>query len=174
MKKPLPFTFIVVAVFCSFIQMGCDRDNPASMPRNSQPVIEEIADIVVDAGAETTVEVNVTDADADDTHTITATCEDPDIAMASAEDETITISARDGGETTCTVYVTDSSGQNNAQSEKISFRIAAAFADEYTPVDWIQVTDDGAIAVTVEETIYGIQWNPDGKWLSPFWAPIQD
>ncbi len=40
---------------------------------------------------------------------------------------------------------------------------SAAFADEYTPVDWIQVTEDGAIAVTVEETIYGVQWNPDGN-----------
>ena len=42
---------ILTVAACSFIQIGCDGDNPAGVPRNnSQPVIEEIPDKAVDGG----------------------------------------------------------------------------------------------------------------------------
>ena len=123
MKKPFPFTFIVVAAFYSCIQMGCDRDNPASVPRNSQPVIEGIADIVVDAGAETTVEVSITDADAEDNQTLHASSDDTAIATVSVSNSTLTISGIAGGVTAITVSATDDSEQDNAESEPVTFRV---------------------------------------------------
>ena len=116
---------LILSLLTSFFCSGCGKDSPPSpvAPGNSQPLVEEISDMMLEFGDSTTLSVGIKDEDEGDRHTITATCEDPDIAMASAEDETITISARDGGETTCTVYVTDSSGQSNAKSENITFKI---------------------------------------------------
>ena len=120
MKKP--FTFIVLA-FLSFVQMGCDRDSPVSAPRNSQPVVEGIADVVVDAGAETTVEVSVTDADAEDTHTIRASSDDTAVATVSVSNTTLTITGMAAGATAITVSATDDSEQDNAESQPVTFQV---------------------------------------------------
>ena len=50
---------------------------------NSQPVIKAIPDATLDAGAESTVAVNITDADVGDTHTISASSDDTAIAAVS-------------------------------------------------------------------------------------------
>ena len=105
------------------IQLGCDGNNPAG-PSNEPPVVGDISDMMLERGDSATVSVQVTDADVGDNHTINASCEDPGIARASTEDKSVTITALDGGETTCSVYATDSSGQGNARSEKVVAEIS--------------------------------------------------
>ena len=122
MKKLNLFILPFGALF-SFIQIGCEGDNPAAVPRNSQPVVKDISDETLEDGDSTTVRVRIEDEDVDDRHTINATCEDQRVAQSSTEDETITIRARGVGVTTCTVYATDSSGQGNSQSESVTFQI---------------------------------------------------
>ena len=116
-------SILTVAALHSVFQLACDENNPAGVPRNSQPIVEGIADMMLEFGDSTTLRVGIRDEDEGDRHTVNAICEDPGIAMVSTEGETITISASGGGETTCTVYVTDSSGQANAQSESVTFKI---------------------------------------------------
>ena len=125
MKKSNLFISTVAALF-SFIQIGCEGGNPAAVPpvpRNSQPVVKDISDETLEDGDSTTVKVRIEDEDEDDIHTINATCEDQGVALSSIEDETITIRAIGVGVTTCTVYATDSSGQDNSKSESVPFQI---------------------------------------------------
>ncbi len=117
---------ILTVAACSYVQIGCDGDNPASVPHNSQPVIEEIPDEAVHAGTETTVQVQVIDSDVDDTHTISAVSGDTTIATVSVSDTTLVIRGIEGGEVTITISVTDDSGRDNAQSESITFQVTVA------------------------------------------------
>ena len=122
MRKRNPSILTVAALF-SLIQTGCGGDNPASGPRNSQPVVQDMSDATLEDGDSTTVRVRIEDEDQGDLHTINATCEDQGVAQSSIEDQTITIKARGVGETTCTVYATDSSGLGNAQSAPVTFQV---------------------------------------------------
>ncbi len=116
-------SLLTVAALFSLIQTGCDRENPAAVPRNSQPVVADISATTLEDGDSTTVNVRIEDEDQGDLHTINATCEDQGVAQSSIEDQTITIGARGVGETTCTVYATDSSGLGDAQSAPVTFQV---------------------------------------------------
>lgn len=154
---------ILTVAACLYIQIGCDGDNPAGVPRNSQPVIEEIPDKAVDAGTETTVQVQVIDSDVDDTHTISASSGDTTIATVSVSNTTLIIRGIAGGEVTITISVTDDSGQDNAQSESITFQVTVPEppplesekfsefngASEYTPVDWLSITSSGGFHIQI-------------------------
>ncbi len=131
MTKRNPSLLTAAALF-SLIETGCGGDNPAAVPRNSQPVVADISDATLEDGDSTTVRIQVEDEDEGDLHTINTTCEDQGVAQSSIEDETITIKARGVGVTTCTVYATDSSGQDNAQSASARFRVTVT---EPPPVD---------------------------------------
>ncbi len=114
---------LIAAALFALIQAGCGGDNPAAVPRNAQPVVEEISDRTLEDGDTMTVRVRIEDEDVVDVHTISATCEDRGIAQSSIEDKTITITAMGVGTTSCTVYATDSSGQANAQSASVIFKV---------------------------------------------------
>ena len=126
-------SLLTAAAMFALIQTGCGGDNPAGVPRqpatdrsgprNSPPVIKEISDATLEYGDSTTVTVWIEDRDMDDSHTINTACEDQGVARSSLEDGTITITARGVGATTCTVQATDSSGQDNAQSAAVTFRV---------------------------------------------------
>ena len=98
---------------------------------NSQPVIQAIPDVTLDAGAESTVAVNITDADVGDAHTISASSDDTAIAVVSVNNTTLAISGIAEGTTTITVSATDDSGKNNAAATPVSFNVTVN--DPYTP-----------------------------------------
>ena len=110
----------------SLFLVGCgetDNDTKAEVVVNNQPSIGAIPDQTVDAGAETTVAVNVTDADADDTYTIRAASNDKAIAPVSVNNTTLTINGIAGGMVIITVSATDGSGQDNATSTPVTFQV---------------------------------------------------
>ena len=121
--KSIHSLLILTVAALLYIQIGCDGDNPASVPRNSQPVIAEIPDKAVHAGTDTTVQVQVIDSDVDDTHTISASSGDTAIATVSVSNTTLVIKGIASGEVTITISATDDSGQNNAQSESVTFQV---------------------------------------------------
>ena len=126
-------SLLTAAALFAFTQTGCGGDNPAGVPRqpgmdrsgpsNSPPVIKGIPDATLEYGDSTTVTVRIEDQDPDDSHTLSADCEDQGVARSSVEDGTITITAWGLGATTCSVYATDSSGQDNARSAAVTFRV---------------------------------------------------
>lgn len=67
---------LMAAALLSLIQTGCGGDNPAAVPRNGQPVVEDISDRTLEDGDTMTVRVQIEDEDVVDVHTINATCED--------------------------------------------------------------------------------------------------
>ncbi len=110
----------------SLFLVGCgetDNDTKAEVVVNNQPSIGAIPDQTVDAGAETTVAVNVTDADADDTYTIRASSNDKAIATVSVKNTTLTINGVAGGLATITVSAIDDSGQDNAAAVPVIFTL---------------------------------------------------
>ena len=121
--KSIHSLLILTVAALLYIQIGCDGDNPASVPRNSQPVIAEIPDKAVHAGTDTTVQVQVIDSDVDDTHIISASSGDTAIATVSVSNTTLVIKGIASGEVTITISATDDSGQNNAQSESVTFQV---------------------------------------------------
>ena len=56
-------SILAVAALFSLIQTGCGGDNPAAVPRNSQPVVEDISDATLEDGDSTTVRVPIEDED---------------------------------------------------------------------------------------------------------------
>lgn len=91
---------------------------------NSQPVIEAIPDQTLDAGAEMTVAVNITDADVGDTHTLNASSDDTAVATVSMNNVTFTIIGIAAGMTTITISAMDDSGQDNAAATPLTFKVA--------------------------------------------------
>ena len=138
-----------------------EQDNAESEPvtfrvtvdRNSQPVIEGIADIVVDAGAETTVEVSITDADAEDNQTLHASSDDTAIATVSVSNSTLTISGIAGGVTAITVSATDDSEQDNAESEPVTFRVTVDRNSQPVIEGIADIVVDAGAETTVEVSI---------------------
>ena len=100
-----------------FISCGAFEDD------NSEPSIGGITDKTLNVGAETTVEVNITDTDFRDTHSIRASSDDTAIATVSVNDTTLTISTIAEGVTTITVSAADDSGLDNATATPVTFQV---------------------------------------------------
>ena len=119
---------------------------------NSQPVIQAIPDVTLDAGAESTVAVNITDADIDNTHTISASSDDTAIAAVSVQNTTLIISGIAEGTTTITVSATDDSGKNNAAATPLTFQVTVLLNNT--------VPGDPAFSTLVEASANGDDLGP--------------
>ena len=113
------------------------------------------------AGTETTVEVNVIDSDVDDTHTISASSGDTAIATVSVSNTALVIRGIAAGEITVTIFATDDSGQDNAESEPITFQVTVSeppplepgrFSefDGATADEWRTMHEDGQVVACRE------------------------
>ena len=109
-------------LFTSLCFVGCG----AFEDDNGEPSIGGITDKTLNVGAETTVEVTITDTDFRDTHSIRASSDDTAIATVSVNDTTLTISTFAEGVTTITVAGTDDSGQDNATTTPVTFQVFVA------------------------------------------------
>ena len=102
----------------SFALIGCGLFDD-----NSQPEIETGTDQLLYVGAETQIELNITDKDGNDTHVINFSLDDTAVAAVSVSGTTLTIVGKTAGTTTITVSAVDSSSQDNAVSTPVTFRV---------------------------------------------------
>lgn len=121
---------------------------------NSQPVIEAIPDQTLDAGAEMTVAVNITDADVGDTHTLNVSSDNTAVATVSMKNATFTIIGIAAGMTTITVSAMDDSGQDNAAATPLTFKVAIKDPDTpdvliYTGSTWWITPADATIEAQI-------------------------
>ena len=110
---------LTIALFGpSFILIGC-----GALDDNSQPEIEPITDKILDVGNETTVDVYITDADVDNIHTINVSSDNPGVATVSVDADFLTITGNAVGTAIITVSARDDSGQDNATSLPVTFKV---------------------------------------------------
>ena len=122
---------------------------------NNQPSIGLIPDKTLDLDDKITVDVNIIDADIEDTHTINASSDDTTIATVSVNAASLTITAKAEGMTTITVSATDDSGQDNATSTPVAFKVTVNEPPPPPPIRANQVCKVGMTLGPGESCGYG-------------------
>ena len=122
---------------------------------NNQPSIGLIPDKTLDLDDKITVDVNIIDADIEDTHTINASSDDTTITTVSVNAASITITAKAEGMTTVIVSTTDDSGQDNATSTPVAFKVTVNEPPPPPPIRANQVCKVGMTLGPGESCGYG-------------------
>ena len=101
------------------------------------------------------MDVNIIDADIEDTHTINASSDDTTITTVSVNAASITITAKAEGMTTVIVSATDDSGQDNATSTPVAFKVTVNEPPPPPPIRANQVCKVGMTLGPGESCGYG-------------------